>query len=181
MLYSETFTLTLWHCIACVICFKLRTFDSWSVWVNATLICFGNKITLHVQFSTCVSPTLDRLMAQWLYVFLTQWLLTDYEQYAWHILQPKHTWAMSCINPCVCTDNPCVCIMSDRFDFQQQRDCDIRLWSIFSHVSDHWYIRDTFKTIWDLDRVSGIMCYIFILYLKKTTTLNQYVISNQCN
>ncbi len=163
MLYSETFTLSLWHCIACVISFKLRTFDSWSVWVNATLICFGNKITLHVQFSTCVSLTLDRLMAaQWLYVFLTQWLLTDYEQYAWHILQPKHTWAMSCINPCVCTDNPRVCIMSDRFDVQQQRDCDIRLWSIFS-------------------RVSGIMCYIFILYLKKTTTLNQYVISNQCN
>lgn len=163
-----------WNCSACVVSFKLRTFHSWCVWVNSLMWLWSVlEMRLHciVQFSTYVSLTLDRLrLLSGFHVPATVTVNWDYEQYVWHILQPKHKWAMSCINPCVywwgIWIHP---IMTDRFHFQQQSD--IRLWSIFNsgehwsftHVSAHWYTRETFKTIKDLDRVSGIMHLIFIL------------------
>ncbi len=57
-----------------------------------TLICFGNKITLHCTvLNVCKADFGQINAAQWLCVPDTVTVNWDYEQYVWHILQPKHT------------------------------------------------------------------------------------------
>lgn len=123
--------------------------DYVSKFFDVTLICFGNKITLHCTVLNVCKPDFGQIKAaQWLHVFLRQWQLTGImsnmpgtfsnqnTNEPWAPLIPVWTDTGSRTHP----------IMTDWFHFQKS---DIRLlWSIFSgehwsftRLSSHWNTR----------------------------------------